>query len=250
MPDPQQNPGCRAAAVEIEGQLCAEERRMLTDTILGMVEKPRIIVEVGTWLGGGSTAHILRALHKNGEGHLWGMEATKDIYDKMLANISAAVPEAADRFTPLFGFSSEVLPAWIKALPPGSKIDLAFLDGGDNPNEQIEEFKLLAPLTRVGGVIMGHDANMRKGKWFVPYVSLLDNWESKVFDYSREGLFLARKIREEPSTESFNAAERQLSKLQCKPIDLVARMLPSSFKGVVLRVVPKPVFDFLFKGRK
>ncbi|HWB59913.1 MAG TPA: class I SAM-dependent methyltransferase [Chthoniobacteraceae bacterium] len=237
-------------SAEIEGQLSAQERQLLTDTILGMAEKPRIVVEVGTWLGGGSTAHILRALHKNGEGRLWGVEAVKATYDKMLANISAAVPEAADRFTPLFGLSSEVLPAWVKTLPAGSKIDVAFLDGGDNPNEQVEEFKLLAPLTRVGGVIMGHDANMRKGKWFVPYVSLLDNWESKVFDYSREGLFFARKTREAPSVESLNAAEKELRRLKMQPIDLIARMLPSSFKGAFLRAVPKPIFQRLFKGRK
>lgn len=236
--------------VAIEGQLSTQERQLLTDTILNMPEKPQIVVEVGTWLGGGSTAHILRALHKNGTGHLWGVEATKEIYEKMLANIAAAVPEAADRFTPLLGFSNVVLPEWLATLPADAMIDMAFLDGGDNPNEQIEEFQLLAPRTRVGGVIMGHDANMRKGKWFVPYVSLLDNWKSEVFDYSTEGLFFARKLRGQPSPESLAAAERQLQRLKRKPLDLAARMLPSSFKGAVLRVVPKPVFRFLFKGRK
>lgn len=236
--------------VAIEGQLSTQERQLLADTILNMPEKPRIVVEVGTWLGGGSTAHILRALHKNGTGHLWGVEATKEIYEKMLANIAAAVPEAADRFTPLLGLSNVILPGWLATLPADAMIDVSFLDGGDNPGEQIEEFKLLAPRTRVGGVIMGHDANMRKGKWFVPYVSLLDNWESKVFDYSAEGLFFARKLREHPSPESLAAAEHELRKLKSKPMDLVARMLPSSLKGAVLRAVPKPVFRFLFKGRK
>ena len=238
------------ATTEIEGQLSKEERQLLTDTLLQMPEKPQITVEVGTWLGGGSTATILRALHKNGAGHLWGVEATKDIYEKMLANIAAAVPEAASRFTPLFGFSDAVLPEWLGTLPAGAMIDLAFLDGGDNPAEQITEFHLLAPRTKIGGVIMGHDANMRKGKWFVPYVSLLDNWKSEVFDYSPHGLFFARKIRQEPSPESLDAAEKKLRSLKMQPIDLVARMLPSSFKGFALRAMPKPVFQFLFKGRK
>jgi len=29
---------------------------------------------LGTWLGGGSTLHILRALEQNGVGHLYGIE--------------------------------------------------------------------------------------------------------------------------------------------------------------------------------
>ena len=61
---------------------------------------------MGTWLGGGSTLHLLRALEKNGVGHLWGIEADRSTYDEMLENIRTAVPEAVRRFTPLFGFSS------------------------------------------------------------------------------------------------------------------------------------------------
>jgi predicted O-methyltransferase YrrM len=223
----------------IEGQLNAEERALITSTILNAPVKPKVAVEVGTWLGGGSTLHILRALQKNGEGHLWGVEASKDIYEKMIASIRAGAPEAADRFTPLLGFSTEVLPRWLKELPADAEIDFVFLDGGDNPYEQIEEFHLLAPRIKVDGVLMSHDARGRKGKWLVPYVSLLDNWDAKVFDISREGVFHARKIKAQPSEASRRAAERKLKMMRLEFVELAARFVPSKICGLVLRALPR-----------
>lgn len=52
--------------VAIDGQLNEAERQLLTKEILEAPRKPRAVLEVGTWLGGGSTLHILRALHRNG----------------------------------------------------------------------------------------------------------------------------------------------------------------------------------------
>jgi predicted O-methyltransferase YrrM len=231
-----ENPAKMVAA--IEGQLNAEERGLITSTILNAPVKPKVAVEVGTWLGGGSTLHILRALQKNGEGHLWGVEASKEIYKKMIASIRAGAPEAADRFTPLLGFSTEVLPRWLKELPVDEEIDFVFLDGGDNPYEQIEEFDLLAPRVKVDGVLMSHDAKGRKGKWLVPYVSLLDNWDAKVLDISREGVFHARKIKAQPSAASSRAAERRLKMMRLEFVELAARFVPSKICGLVLRALP------------
>jgi hypothetical protein len=39
----------------IEGQLNQRERELLTRAILEAEKKPRVAIEVGTWLGGGST---------------------------------------------------------------------------------------------------------------------------------------------------------------------------------------------------
>jgi predicted O-methyltransferase YrrM len=237
-------------ATTIEGQLNAEERGLITGTILNASVKPKIAVEIGTWLGGGSTLHILRALQKNGEGHLWGVEASKDIYEKMIASIRAGAPEAADRFTPLLGFSTEVLPRWLKELPADARIDFVFLDGGDNPYEQIEEFHLLAPRVKTDGVLMSHDARGRKGKWLVPYVSLLDNWDAKVFDISREGVFHARKIRAQPSEASRRAAERRLKLMRREFVELVARFVPSKICGLVLRAMPRRLSRRLTIGQE
>jgi hypothetical protein len=234
----------------VEGQLNATERRLLTEAILHAPRPPRVAVEVGTWLGGGSTLHILRALEKNSCGHLWGIEAYRNIYDQMLANLKAGAPDALHRFTPLFGFSQEVIPQWLAEHPPGFEIDFAFLDGGDNPLEQITEFRLLDPHIPIGGQLMAHDAKFRKAKWLVPYLALLDNWQMQIHDVSREGLLHARKLALQPSSESLNAARRRLFKSRLQPIELAAAILPSSVCGFVCRILPAKAFLRLFAGAK
>jgi hypothetical protein len=168
----------------------------------------------------------------------------------MIANISAAIPEAVDRFTPLFGLSDDVLPGWLGGLPSGAEIDLAFLDGGDNPLEQIHEFELLAPHIKTGGVLMAHDARMRKGKWLCPYVSLLDNWQSQTFDYSHEGLFHAVKTGAQPSEASRRAAARKLRSMRLEPMELLGSMLPGKANETIMRILPKSLRAKLFKGRR
>ena len=74
------------------------------------------------------------------------------------------------------------------------QIDLVFLDGGDNPNEQIQEFELLADRIPLGGHLFAHDAKLRKGKWLHPYLKLLDNWRVELIDISRKSCSAARKL--------------------------------------------------------
>lgn len=234
----------------IEGQLNPEERRLLTEAILSAPRKPKILIEVGTWLGGGSTLQTIRALERNGEGHLWGIEADRSVYERMLANIRAAAPEASARFTPVFGFSQDVIPEWLQERGPNVAVDFAFLDGANNPMEQIEEFELLDPHIPVGGQIMAHDAKMRKGKWLCPYLSLLDNWETRLHDVSDEGLFHGRKISPQPSAASLRAARRHLFKMRCQPAEVAATIFPPALCLFCLRLMPLSLRRLLAEGRK
>lgn len=233
----------------IEGQLNERERQILTDAIVLAPKKPAVLIEVGTWLGGGSTLHILRALEQNGQGHLWGIEADPSIFEQMRANICASVPAAANRFTPLFGFSQDVLKQWKKKQPEDASVDFAFLDGGNNPREQIEEFELLDPLIPVGGQIMLHDAKMRKGRWLAPFLSRLDNWESKLHDISETGLFHAKKTAARPSPQSLRAARRHLLGQMCHPVEIAASYLPSSVCRFALRLLPRQFSRQLAEGK-
>ncbi|HWV98680.1 MAG TPA: class I SAM-dependent methyltransferase [Candidatus Acidoferrum sp.] len=236
---------------QIAGQLSDTERRLLTEAILQAPKKPENVIEVGTWLGGGSTLHILRALQRNGAGHLWGVEANRSIYEQMLANIRAAAPEVCDRFTPVFGFSQDVLPQWIKTQKPASTVDFVFLDGGNHPGEQIKEFHLLDRLIPAGGQLMAHDAIVRKGKWLVPYVSLLDNWESHLHsDSSEVGLFHAKKTAGAPSSASLRAARAKLFRMQCSPMEIAAGIMPSPVCGFILNLLPTRFVKFLYHGFK
>lgn len=233
----------------IEGQLNEAERRLITEAITGAAKKPMVAIEVGTWLGGGSTLHILRALEQNGIGHLWGIEADRSIYDRMLANIRAAAPTEISRFTPQFGFSQNVLKQWKKEQPADVTVDFVFLDGGNNPREQIEEFELLDPLMPVGGQLMTHDAKMRKGRWLVPFISRLDNWESRLHDISENGLFYAKKIAAQPSPQSLRAAKQHRFRQACQPAEIAASYLPSSVCSFALRLLPKKFSRHLSDGR-
>jgi len=234
---------------EPSGQLNAEERRILTAAVIDTAKKPQIVLEVGTWLGGGSTLHFLRALQQNGEGHLWAVEADRSIYERMIANIAAAAPEAANRFTPLFGLSQEVIPRWLKELGPEARIDMVFLDGGDNPMEQIAEFKMLADRIPIDGRLLAHDAKLRKGKWLRPYLNLLDNWQVEMHDISSEGLLDARKVRELPSPDSLRKAEFQLFKMRLQPTELAGRFLPKRLCDVLLKAMPEKVRLRVSQGR-
>jgi predicted O-methyltransferase YrrM len=233
----------------IPGQLNATERDIITSAILEAAIKPKVVLEVGTWLGGGSTLHLLRALEQNGEGHLWGIEADRAIYDQMLKNIQEAAPEAAHRFTPLFGLSEEVIPRWLDQLEPDPKIDVVFLDGGDNPMEQVTEFKLLDSHMPVGGQLLAHDAKLRKGKWLGPYVSALDHWVSQLREVSEEGLFQARKIRQRPSPESLSAAENLLAHMRSNIMETIGAMLPSRVNAMLLRLLPSGLARKISQGR-
>ena len=233
----------------IEGQLNEIERRLITEAITGAAKKPLVAIEVGTWLGGGSTLHILRALEQNGTGHLWGIEADRSIYERMLANIRAAAPTEISRFTPQFGFSQDVLKQWKKEQPADVTVDFAFLDGGNNPREQIEEFELLDPLMPVGSQLMSHDAKMRKGRWLVPFISRLDNWESRLHDISENGLFYAKKIAAQPSPQSLRAAKRHRFRQACQPVEIAASYLPSSVCSFALRLLPRRWAGQLSEGR-
>lgn len=235
--------------VEIAGQLNPEERRIITAAISDAPRKPRVVLEVGTWLGGGSTLHLLRALERNGAGHLWGIEADRSIYDQMLANIRRAAPEAIHRFTPLFGFSHEVIPSWLEGLGAEKTVDVVFLDGGNNPSEQMIEFRLVDPYMPVGGILITHDAKLRKGKWLVPYVSRLDNWESKLHDVSDEGLFFAQKIAPSPSSTNLRSARWHLAQMRCAPAELAAALLPAKACDLALRLLPEKLRKGVAEGR-
>jgi predicted O-methyltransferase YrrM len=234
---------------KVEGQLNTAERQLLSETILNAETKPEIVLEVGTWLGGGSTIHILRALQRNGKGHLWGIEADKSIYERMIANIRTAAPETVNRFTPLFGLSQNVIPKWLAEMDQGLQIDMAFLDGGDNPMEQVTEFRLLDPYMPVGSILTSHDAKLRKGKWLVPYVSRLDNWESKFHDISAEGLFSAKKIARKPSPESLRSARMHLLRMRLEPAEVAATLLPAKLCKLVLMLMPERIRRRLAEGR-
>lgn len=232
----------------MEGQLNQQERSIITNWVTEL--KPELAIEVGTWLGGGSTLHILKALEANGKGHLWGIEASQAIYDGMITNITSAGSELVARFTPIFGFSQQVIPDFLREQVADSEIGFVFLDGGDNPMEQIDEFQLLRDAVGVGGILLSHDAKLRKGKWLVPYLRAHDNWECILHDVSDEGLFEARKIAPQPSAMSQARAASLLRSLRMQPKELVGRLLPTFVIDLIIKCLPRKLAIAITQDRK
>lgn len=237
------------APSRIAGQLSDVERELIEDAVRTARPAPRVAIEVGTWLGGGSTLHILRALHANGSGHLWGIEQDPVIYERMAAAICSAFVEEARYFTPVLGRSQDALPRLMRALPAPALVDFAFLDGGDNPLEQIVEFRLLDPHIPVGGQLMAHDAKLRKGRWLRPYLSRMDNWDVRLHDVSSEGLLHARKLGLAPSPASRRRAKLGLFIGRLHPVEIVAALMPPSVNGALLSLLPGRLALRLGQGR-
>ncbi|RYD83006.1 MAG: class I SAM-dependent methyltransferase [Verrucomicrobiaceae bacterium] len=231
----------------MEGQLNTQERAIITRCVNEL--KPERTLEVGTWKGGGSTLHILKALEANGKGHLWGIEATASIYEQMIANIGSAGEELKSRFTPIFGFSQQVIPGFLAEQGKGVEIGVVFLDGGDNPMEQIEEFQLIRDSIPIGGALLSHDAKLRKGAWLIPYLRAHDNWDCKLHDVSDEGLFEARKLSDQPSAASKDKAASVLRSLRMQPKEFLGRHLPSWAIDLILKFLPRKLVLSITQGR-
>ena len=115
--------------------------------------------------------------------------------------------------------------------------------------EQIDEFHLLQKSIPVGGVLLSHDAKLRKGKWLVPYLKAHDNWECVLHDVSAEGLFEARKTADKPSDASRRRASGVLRSLRSQPTEFVARYIPTPVMRLILRVMPRKLAISLTQGR-
>jgi hypothetical protein len=96
---------------------------------------------------------------------------------------------------------------------------------------------------------MTHDAKFRKGKWLIPYVSRLDNWGSKLYDVSAEGLFFAKKIAPHPSPSNLRSARSHLARMRFEPTEVAAALLPAKVCSLVLKLLPEKLRRGIAEGR-
>ncbi len=152
------------------GQLWLDDRKLLWRTIREL--KPQLAAETGTWMGGGSTFFIAAAMRRNAAEGTVGLLHTVDDNREMFL---AALDSYATRWPSLkpyvhfhFGGSFEVYRSVLKA-----PLDFVLIDGGGD-QVAIDEFKMLGPLVRPGGILMVHD-------WFngkrVPALETHADWE-------------------------------------------------------------------------
>ena len=232
----------------IEGQLNPLERAQISSALLRLGRKDPICLEVGTYKGGGSTLQILAVLAKTG-GALFGIEASPTIFQEMREALLKQEPDLCQRFHPILGFSQEQIPALVQSgqLP---RVDFVFLDGGNNPREQIEELGLLDPKMPTGSILMAHDALLRKGKWLRRILPLLDHYQTEILKLSEEGLLVAKKIRLRPSWRSRLAAWACFLFCCASPLELAAILFPPVLRNLFFEVVPAGWARRLADGRR
>jgi len=126
----------------MQGQLKPRERQSLYEWV--KKSQPKVVLEVGTWKGGGSTWQIANAIRDaNVGGHLTTCEVDPILYTeaKKIFNTDHWRPHVTCLLKP----STEVIPT----LNP----DFAFFDGPNDADLSLSDFKLL-------------ETRMASGSWF------------------------------------------------------------------------------------
>ncbi len=181
----------------MEGQLYPIERQLLFDTVLRA--KPKVVLEIGTWKGGGSTYQIATALRQLGSGKLYTCEVdraffeeARGIYTNNWENIvECHYMASTDMINYLL--SNNIIP------------DFVFNDGPEDPELNLNDFLLIAPHLLQGAVFGMHDwdTDIRvdglvsvKAKLLRPYLENSPEWRIEAYLTRPEsvGMVMATKL--------------------------------------------------------
>lgn len=171
--------------IKPDGQLVDGDRNYLYALTLGI--KPQIIIESGTWKGGGSTYFLVSALKKNQKGILYTYEEQKQFYDIAFNfyNTEEWKPYIKlfneDFVKAMININQEIL----------DNTSLIFLDGGDETvegqlklpankypehSENLASFKILEKRIKTGTSVVCHDWLGGRGEWIKIYLDS-KKWE-------------------------------------------------------------------------
>jgi len=181
----------------MEGQLYPAERKLLFDTVLRV--KPQVVLEIGTWKGGGSTYQIATALRQLGAGKLYTCETNRVFYEEARGIYSGAwrnivechYMASTDMINHLLG--TNIIP------------DFVFNDGPEEPELNLNDFLLIAPRLRQGAIYGMHDWDMDvreagvfsvKAKLLRPYLESSSEWQIEAYLTKPDsvGMIMARKL--------------------------------------------------------
>lgn len=133
-----------------EGQLWQCERELLADAVIR--RRPKLVLEVGTWKGGGSTFQIVSSLMRLGSGGLVTCEPDPAFYAEASAFYSR---HPYDDYCVVMNCRSDE--AIGRILAGAGKPDLFFFDGPEDPQVALDDFMRLDAVSAPGTVFMMHD---------------------------------------------------------------------------------------------
>jgi predicted O-methyltransferase YrrM len=153
----------------MEGQLWPAERQFLFESVVE--ERPEIVLEIGTWKGGGSTMQIAKALQKNAHGKLLTCEPDEDCFHE------ASKGWWGHPLVSVFKMTSEEMISYLietQRIP-----DFIFFDGPEDANVSISDFERLEPIIKSGSTFMMHDWDEPsiKAKIIRPHIEQSKKWK-------------------------------------------------------------------------
>ncbi len=162
----------------MRGQLLPEERKFLYNSIITI--KPNLVLEIGTWRGGGSTYQIAEALLFNNSGKLVTCETNTDFYREALSIYDC------DKWNDIVDCRNVNSSVLIKELiDKGDIPDFLFFDGPEDPESNLEDFLHLEQYLSDDSYFCAHDWDLGtridglksiKSKLIRPYVENSDKW--------------------------------------------------------------------------
>jgi hypothetical protein len=188
---PQPYRGLYEGHLYLPGQMWFEDRRVLYDVVRRV--RPKVCFEVGTWLGGGSTLVIARALQKNGFGHLHTIETDDWAYPRAVESYDRFAPQLKLLVTFHHGDYREIFPGLIDE---AGTVDFFVLDGAEDGQETLEQFHFFDAHSHPGTELFAHDWATEKARLVRPELETSRTWQ--ILEVAGQpksvGLAVARKV--------------------------------------------------------
>jgi len=159
---------------KLKGQLWFEDRKLVYYAV--RTYKPLYCFEIGTWKGGGSTLFIAQALFENGEGKLYTIEIDENFYKEAIDGYSTYLQHLLPYVEFFLGDFRKVYPEVLRAI---GRVDLLFLDGPEDAEETLDQFRFFLPYMQRGSLLIAHDWFSEKCRLLKPLIEASTDWELK-----------------------------------------------------------------------
>jgi len=134
----------------MEGQLWPAEREFLKRAVIAAA--PKLVFEIGTWKGGGSTLVIATALEMTRSGILYTCETNTNFYFEAKEIYDNA------RWRGIVHCHNMPSQELIRHLIDSGRVpDFVFSDGSEDPTVPLAELQMLEPHMRSGSLFCMHD---------------------------------------------------------------------------------------------
>jgi cephalosporin hydroxylase len=179
----------------LPGQMYREERRALYEAV--MARKPGFCFEIGTASGGGSTFFIASAFKALGAGKLISLESVKLVHEHAKRRYSTDLKHLRPHVELLHGSSPSAFLPQIRE--SGSAVECLLLDGSDNAQEAVAQYRFFRQFAGPDTILMAHDWNDVKMSLLRPIVEQDRSWRLlKALDAPVSVGFVVYKFESEP----------------------------------------------------